>query len=273
MNNANKVQVDLHGASQTMLATLYVKALDAAAAHPILGDQYAKELVDQLDYDWRKNRIPKRWASATVRSAQYDIWARQFLAVHDNAAVLHVGCGLDSRVFRLDPGPGIEWYDVDYPDVIALRERLYAPRDHYRLIPASATDPSWLAAIPADRPVLLLAEGVTMYLREDEGIALLRRVVERFPYGELQLDFFNWLGIKPSSADRVVRRSGSKMHWAVNGPEDILSRVPGIRLLTAVSLFNAAMFNRMSRGFRLVRRPCLAIPPLRNLVQYHRYAF
>ena len=64
----------------------------------------------------------------TVRTAQYDIWASQFLAVHQHATVIHLGCGLDSRVFRLDPGPGVEWYDVDYPAVIALREKLFPTR-------------------------------------------------------------------------------------------------------------------------------------------------
>ena len=72
----------------------------------------------------------RRWAPlVTVRTAQYDIWARQFLAVNEHCTVVHLGCGLDSRVFRLDPGPGVEWYDVDYPAVIALREKVYPTRD------------------------------------------------------------------------------------------------------------------------------------------------
>ena len=80
-----------------------------------------------------------------------------------------------SRVFRLDPGPGVQWYDVDYPDVITLREKIFPTRPRYHLIATSATEPSWLDQIPADRPVLFLAEGISMYLTEDEGVALLRR--------------------------------------------------------------------------------------------------
>ena len=170
---------------------------------PVLGDRFAKEAVGRLDYDWREIGITGRWAPlVTVRTAQYDIWARQFLAVHEHATVVHLGCGLDSRVFRLNPGPGVEWYDVDYPAVIALREKIYPTRPRYHLVATSATDPSWLDQIPADRPVLLLAEGISMYLTEHEGVALLRRVVDRFPSGELQIDFYNWLGIRSQkSAD------------------------------------------------------------------------
>jgi O-methyltransferase involved in polyketide biosynthesis len=269
-----KVPVDLTGAAQTMLTTLYLKALDADFDRPVLGDRYAKEAVDRLDYDWREIGISGRWAPLiTVRTAQYDIWARQFLAVHEHATVVHLGCGLDSRVFRIDPGRGVEWYDVDYPAVIALREKIYPARPRYRLIATSATSPSWLDQIPADRPVLLLAEGISMYLKKHEGVALLRRVVDRFPSGELQTDFFNWLGIKSQKAQTLVRRSGSTLHWAVNDPEDILYSVPGVRLLTAVSFFEASTFRRTSAGFRLARRVVRVVPSVRKALQYHRYAF
>ena len=161
----DKASVDLSGAAQTMLTTLYLKALDADFERPVMGDRFAKEAVGRLDYDWEQTGVTGRWAPlVTVRTAQYDIWARQFLAVHEHATVVHLGCGLDSRVFRLDPGPGVEWYEVDYPAVIALREKIYPTRPQYHLVATSATDPSWLDEIPADRPVLLLAEGISMYL-------------------------------------------------------------------------------------------------------------
>ncbi len=162
-----KLHVDLSGAPQTMLATFYAKALDADLPKPILGDRFAKEIVDRIDYDWRKTAItPSNSPSVTTRSAHFDNWARQFLAVNPEAVVLHLGCGLDARCLRLDPGPGVEWYDVDYPDVAQLREQLYPARDHYHLIAASVTDPSWFAEIPRDRPTLMIGEGLTMYLTQ-----------------------------------------------------------------------------------------------------------
>src|SRR4029077_8348176 len=165
-----KLHVDLSGAPQTMLATFYAKAVDANLEKPILGDRFAKEIVDRIDYDWKKTSITATSSAAvTTRSAHFDNWARQFVAAHPEAVVLHLGCGLDARVFRLDPGPGVEWYDVDYPAVIALREKLFPPRPGYHLVATSATDPSWLDQIPTDRPVLLLAEGISMYLTENDG--------------------------------------------------------------------------------------------------------
>ncbi len=271
---ADKIPVDLHGAAATMLTTLYLKALDADFEHPVLGDRYAKAAVERIDFDWESLKAPARWAPlVTVRTAQYDIWARQFLASHPTATVIHLGCGLDARVFRVDPGPEVTWYDVDQPPVIALREQVYPDRPGYHLLATSATDPSWLQSIPADRPVLLLAEGISMYLTEPDGVALLQSVVDRFPSGELQIDFYNWFGIKTQKTHRLQRQSGSTLHWAVNEPRDILEKVNGIRLLAAANLFEAQTFSRVPAGFRRTSRVARVVRPLRAMLQYHRYAF
>jgi O-methyltransferase involved in polyketide biosynthesis len=270
----DKVSVDLSGPAQTMLTTLYCKALDADWDQPILGDRFAKDAVARIDYDWSELKVTDRWTPlVTVRTAQFDIWVAQFLAVNQNATVIHLGCGLDSRVFRLDPGPGVKWYDVDYPAVITLRQKLFPTRPQYQLVATVATDPSWLDAIPADRPTLLLAEGISMYLTERDGIALLQHVVDRFGSGELQIDFYSPLVVRTQKTHRLQRQSGSTLHWGVNSPADVTKRVSGVRLLTAVTLFDASTFARASTVLRLARQLVRAVPPLRRALQYHRYAF
>ncbi len=275
MPEAAKIPIALTGAPETSLATLYARALEADSDRPLLGDAFARDLVGRIDYNWPKTGITARNVSAgTVRSICLDNWARQFLALHERAVVLHLGCGLDGRVFRLDPGPGVEWYDVDFPDVIALVEQLYPGREHYHPVAASVTNPSWLSAITADRPVLLIAEGLTYYLTKHDGVALLRRVVEHFPSGELHFDVCNWLSIKLQRFNPIVRRSGSTLHWAVNEPDDILQAVPGVRLLAATSIFDTDEFKQLpSAPYRALGKMMRAVPTLRKVAQLHRYAF
>jgi len=270
-----RVRVDLSGAPETMLATLYAKALDADFAEPILGDRFAKQVVERIDYDWKKTTVtPRRAPSVTTRAAHFDTWANQFLAAHPRAVVLHVGCGLDSRFFRLQPGPGVEWYDVDYPEVAALRAQLYPTAEHYHVVAASVTDPGWLTDdIPADRPALMIGEGLTMYLTEQDGTALLRRIVERFPSGELQFDAFNQLGIKAQWMNVIVRRAGATLHWGIDGPDEILQAVPGTRLLAWMSTFDSDAFKRVPAAYRLMATVMSWVPALRYMSQYHRYAF
>lgn len=267
-------RVDLHGPPETMLATLYAKALDAQAPESALGDPFAGDIVGQIDYDWPRTGITRRNApSVALRSKHFDAWARQFLAVHPDAVVLHLGCGLDSRYCRLDPGPGVEWFDVDYPDVAALRERFFPAREHCHVVAASVTDAGWMSSVPSDRPTLVIAEGVTMYLTEADGVALLRRVVNRFPCGELQFDAFNGLGVSLGWTNTPVRRSGARLHWGISGPADILDAVPGTRLLAWVPVFEYEAFSDLTIGYRVMAAVMNRVPGLRTMAQFHRYAF
>ena len=257
-----------------MLATLYAKALDADLERPVLGDRWAKEIVERIDYDWAQTTVTVETApSMTTRSAHIDKWAREFLAVNSECVVLHLGSGLDSRFLRLNPGPGVEWFEVDHPDVAELRRKLFPKSDRYHVVGASVTDPTWLEAIAGDRPALLIAEGLTMYLKEDEGIALLRRVVERFASGELQFDVFNRLSIRTQWTHPIVRRSGSTLYWGVNSPRAILRSVPELRLVDCVSAFETDTFRQVHGAYRVMGKVMSLVPPLRDTVQYHRYAF
>jgi O-methyltransferase involved in polyketide biosynthesis len=112
--------------------------------------------------------------------------------------VLHLGCGLDGRVFRLDPPPSVLWFDIDQPGVIELRRRLYDETEHYRMVGSSVTDPGWLDQIPAGRPTLVVAEGLLMYLRQDEVRQLLQRLTDRFGCGEMLFDTLHPIAPWPS---------------------------------------------------------------------------
>ncbi|MGV0698711.1 class I SAM-dependent methyltransferase [Mycolicibacter sinensis] len=270
----DKARVDLRGAPQTMLATLYAKALDADLPEPILGDRYAKDVVERIDYDWSKTTITAaRSPSVTTRSAHFDAWAGQFLAINPDAVVLHVGCGLDARYFRLQPGNGVDWYDIDYGRVADLRRRLLPRWEHNHVVAASVTDPAWFAEIPTDRPTLMLGEGLTMYLAEQAGIALLRRVVQHCARGELQFDAFSRLGIKTQWANAVVRRSGAKLQWGIDEPREILAAVPGTRLVECLRWFESDTFGQLPRRYRALGKAMSLVPAMANLSRYHRYAF
>jgi len=182
-------KVELTGAKETLLYTLYFRALDSRSAHPVLGDRWAAGTLARLDY----NRFKIKLAAGDrylglLRAKRLDTWTRRHLADHPDATVLHLGCGLDSRVLRIDPPAGVDWIDVDFPEVIDLRRRLYPERARYRMIPSSVTEPGWLESIPVDRPVLVIAEGLLMYLTEPDVRRLLVRLAERIPRGELAFD-------------------------------------------------------------------------------------
>src|SRR5512135_653252 len=169
-----KIKLTQAQEGETYLPTLYGKALDNRSADPILGDKYADEVVRRIDLDWDKKF--KTIASGgrvtlPLRAREFDRWTQEFLDAHSLATVLHLGCGLDARVFRMNPPATVRWYDVDLPDVIELRRRIYPERHDYRMIATSVTDLGWLDKVPADRSVAVVAEGLMQYLSEKEAVA------------------------------------------------------------------------------------------------------
>ena len=272
----DKVSVDLSGPSQTMLTTLYLQgagrrlgpARSWATSSP-------RRRSARIDYDWGEleDRQPLDAAGDGPHRAVRHLGAPSSWPPIPTATVIHLGCGLDSRVFRLDPGPGVQWYDVDYPAVISLREKVFPSRPNYHLVATPATDPSWLDEIPADRPTLLLAEGISMYLTEDDGIALLQHVIDRFGSGELQIDFYNWLVVRvaedppPATAVRfdavlggqqAVRRSRPVSGRPIARRRDVFRRQ---HLRPSVGGRSALM--RQSGPAAPAAAPNVPVPPLR----------
>lgn len=270
-------EVDLTGSAETMLATLYGRALDAAAAHPVLGDPTARAVAARIDYDYRRLGMgPQAATSVAMRAKLLDRWTREFLHRCPDATVLHLGCGLDDRVERIDPGPGVRWFDVDQPEVIALRERLYRPRAGHRALAASVTEPGWLAEVPADLPALVVAEGLTMYLPTSAGPLLLRRLVGHFPRGELAFDTCSRLGVRLSRLDPRLRRTGAHLGWGVDDPTDLEREVPGLRLLTSATARDVAEpadLARTPRAFRWQIAVLGRLPLVRRMGHVARFAF
>jgi O-methyltransferase involved in polyketide biosynthesis len=190
--------------------------------------------------------------------------------------VLHLGCGLDSRVFRIDPPSTVRWYDVDYPDVIELRRRVYPAREQYQLIGSAVTDLRWLDQIPADRPVLVVAEGLVIYLQEAEGLALFRAITARFPAGQLLFDAYSRAMVWLTRRLPEVKRSGAVLFWGIDDPRALAREVPRLQLisdvpfLTLPELIDRLPQSRLARSvYRLAGRSTF----VQHLVRHLRYRF
>lgn len=270
-------RIHLTKEKETYLATLYGKALDSAVEHPILGDRFAADAVAHIDYDFKALKLPNGGEiTLPMRARHFDQWTRAFLAANPAATVLHLGCGLDTRVYRIDPGPQVRWFDVDLPDVIALREQLYPERKGYQRIASSVTDLAWLDAIPGDTPVLVVAEGLVMYLHEQEGTALFRRIVAQFPSGQIAFDGYSSTMIRFASRVGALRGMQVDLVWGISDPHDLEQQVPGLRLVENVSFLTMPeLVERLSKnGFSRAMYGFMGrLPFYRNMIRHLRYAF
>lgn len=248
----------------TLLGTLYLRAWESRGERPILGDRWAAEALARIAYDpavlHRRTRPESSQYLVGLRGRLFDDRCAAFLARHPDAVVLHLGCGLDSRAFRLDPPAPARWFDVDLPGVIAVRRQLYDDGDRYRMLAASVTEPGWLDEVPDDRPVLVVAEGLLMYLDEDDVRGLLVRLADRFTSGELVFD-----GMAP-----WLTRFVGPTRWGLRDGRDLEAWHPRLQLREQVPVGTG--YERVaSRAIRTIYRLGDRIPPWRRMLQVFRY--
>jgi O-methyltransferase involved in polyketide biosynthesis len=268
------VKADLTGAPETMLATLYLRAQASRASNPILVDRVAQDAVERLDYDFAHLANRLNPASVAVRAKALDRWTQQELDAEPRMTVLHLACGLDSRAFRLDLPEGVEWYDIDFPEVIELRNRLFPEKKRVHTIASSVTDPHLLDSLPKDQPVLVVAEGLTMYLSEKDGLDLAGRIVRHFPRGTLIFDAFNDFGVRVSNRfNPVVVRAGAHLQWGIDDPHEVTRSVPGLVFDTEWLFIEAPEMARLHWTARALYRLLSKIPVLGRMGRMLRYRF
>ncbi len=257
---------------ETMLMTLSGRAIQSQWKKPILRDPWAEEAMRHIDYDISKAyKGVGSWnlwneIGCTViatRAATFDLLTNRFLADHPEATVLQVGCGMDSRAFRVNPPAGVEWFDLDYPDVIELRRQLFPVRAGYHLIGAALENLSWLDELPRERPGLLIAEGVLHYLGVAEVKALLNAVVAHFPSGQMIFDICNSTIVKRAGSN--VGGTGATYRWGLDDPEDIKQLEPRLELIKEYKASELVAFDRFPFWLRGLFRTMDLNPTLRRM--------
>lgn len=199
----------------TALLTEYARALDSRWPRPILGDVLADEIVSQIDYDFAGLGVPSSVVcQSALRAKMLDDRVRDFTSRHPDAVLVDLGAGLDTGQLRVNPPATVDWYSVDLPRVIALRDELVPAAAHGHSVAASVADDGWTDPIPADRPTMVIADGLFAFLTEPVIIGLFRQVTAYFGTGELTFNDYGRIGWFSSLA---VKLAPQKMFSAVGG--------------------------------------------------------
>jgi O-methyltransferase involved in polyketide biosynthesis len=187
----------------SLFLTLCARALDNRSPHPILADTTADAIVKALEYDYEQFHINTNlMINVALRAKKLDEVASRFIERHPDAVGLDLGAGLDTRMIRIAPPPTVDWYDVDFPSVIAARELLLPSRANVHGISADLTTPDWLDAVPTDRPAVIVADGLMAFLSKDEMVSLLNRLTSHFPSGEIAYNSYTRFTIRAAKRSR-----------------------------------------------------------------------
>ncbi|GCE31940.1 hypothetical protein KDA_74240 [Dictyobacter alpinus] len=260
------ITVPFTGMKETLLLTLYTRAMDSLSKRPILGDKKAEELVQALDYDFQKLKVPQKESfGGAIRAKMLDDCTRAFLADHPEATVLDLGCGLDNRWERVNPPQGVHWFDIDYPDVIELRQRFYREHDGYQMIGASLTDPGFLDTVPTDRPAIMVADGLLPFLTEDEIKQLFSRLTAHFPSGQLVFNGYSKLASRLIVAHPSIKALGiTPANPGFDDPQEPEKWNPRLNLVGARSIIESPYVARTTWAYRTLCRLMDSLPALRK---------
>lgn len=253
MDERLKTKIALSQDMETLLIPLHYRVLEGRKPHPILVDPKAEEILGAIDYDF--SRFQAHGGSpvtVVLRAKKLDDWTREWIDEHPDGVVLSLGCGLDSRCLRVEGGR-VDWYDLDFAEVIDLRRQFYAETQKYHLIPSSVTALEWMDTVQAQaHPVLVVAEGLFMYLQEAEVWAVFAGLTRAFPGCSLIFDLFTPLTVKSlNKRHRTLRQMGAQVHWGLDNAREIETWGCGFTLREEWFFNQSPEIARMGWGMRL----------------------
>ncbi|MBR6109729.1 MAG: class I SAM-dependent methyltransferase [Clostridia bacterium] len=194
--------IEKNSVQETLVIPLYGRKLCTEQFPNLFRDDKAVKLINRIDYDFselekRSKSLAYRFGALEVAMRENDLMieAKDYLKTHPGAALVNLGCGLDQTAENCDDGL-CRIYNLDLPDVIAVRNALLPEGGRVKNIAADLNELSWFDHIDAEKGVCFLAAGVFYYFKTNEIKRLFTAMAERFPDGRLVFDSANRRAVK-----------------------------------------------------------------------------
>ena len=240
----------MDGVNKTLYIPLYGKAF-VSRKGIILNDPAAEAIWEKEQFPL-KGKSRSKWLAYNMgmRSRVFDDWLTDKMEDNPGAVVLHIGCGMDSRIKRLGT-QGHRWYDIDFPEVIAERRRYYSEDDLYRMVAADMRDEEWKERIPQGEAALVVMEGVSMYFRPEELVELLQRLGQHFSSVCILMDCYSVFAAKASKYKNPINDVGVTTVYGMDDAKK-LAEDTGLSYVGEHSLTPLQLIGQLSAGERIV---------------------
>ena len=207
MDNVNK----------TLYIPLYGKAY-VSRKGIILNDKKAEEIWSAEGFEL-KGKSKSKWLAyyMGMRSAVFDKWLLYEMKKDSEAVVLHIGCGMDSRVLRVGTD-GHQWYDIDFQTVIEERKKYFVEDEFYHMIEADVRQQNWLESVPKAKHAIIVMEGVSMYFEPQELKVVLEQISEHFEIVNLLMDCYTTMVAKASKYKNPINDVGVTQVYGLDEP-------------------------------------------------------
>ena len=260
----------MNSVNRTLYIPLYGKAY-VSKKGIILEDKKAEEIWAAEGFAL-KGKSKSKWLAyyMGMRSAVFDEWLREQMKSDKDAIVIHIGCGMDGRVFRVGT-MGHAWYDVDFPEVIQERRHYYEERADYHMVASDARKMEWLEALQENVNAIVVMEGVSMYMQLEELQALLKGVCVHFEQTKILMDCYTTFAAKASRYKNPINdvgvttvygldeprllEDGTDLHFVKEHemtPDSLINELEGVEKAVFKRVFGGAIAKKMYRLYEYV---------------------
>ncbi|MGD9159248.1 MAG: class I SAM-dependent methyltransferase [Desulfobacteraceae bacterium] len=257
-----KIKINKGTVQETLLLPLWGRAYETQKSNPRLIDENAVKIIKNIDYDF--SEIEKTQAMSqhgwVARSLHTDRTAREFIEQHQEAAIVNIGCGLDTTFSRIDNGR-IMFYELDLPDVIELRKNFYEDSDRHVSIASSFLDTDkWFEQIEVKDGLLFLAGGVLYYFEEEQIKEFFIKAADYFKECDFYVDSLSPMGMKIAKK-QVLKKGGMGMSmdggWGLKPVKALEQWDKRFRVISA-----ASMSKGMYKGLSFMTKMIFLIPDM-----------
>lgn len=221
---------------------------------PLAARIYVSEKFPDFFYDEKalslKQHIPTSniesntteyfYMASVCRQQTMDKKIISFIEKNNECNVVFLGAGLETAYNRIK-NVKVNFYQIDLPDVITLREKLLGNADNERLIAGDMFTLDWIKEINTSLPTMIVVAGVYQYFDKEKIADMIRGMKLLLLNGELIFDATNSKGLE--LANKYVKQTGnedSQMYFSVDNPKE-LADCTNTSLVEVTGFFDGAL--------------------------------
>ena len=231
---------------ETALIPLAIKASETARPNARIKDMKAKEIIDTLGVDVSKYDPFMSHEGVVARTLMFRKQLKSLINKYPDAVCVNLGCGFDDKFSQVDNGR-IRWFDVDLPDQIAVRKKVYSDRERCIMLDGSALDGEWTKQLPKAKMNIIVMEGVLEYFSKEQVKTCLNMLCDSFEHGYLLAELLSPFLEKHGSHHDAVKHTNATFGWGTKSGREYLELEPRMKFISETS-YNQEMKKYSIRG-------------------------
>lgn len=231
---------------ETALIPLAIKASETVRKNARIRDSKAKEIIDTLGVDVSKYDPFLSHEGVVARTLMYRNELKRLISLYPDAECINLGCGFDDKFSQVDNGR-ILWFDVDLPDQIEVRRKVYTDRDRCTMLSGSALDNTWTKSVPKRNMTIVIMEGVLEYFQKNQVKTCLNMLCDSFEHGYLLAELHSPFLEKHGKHHDAVKHTNAAFGWGTKTGAEYLELEPRMNLISETS-YNDEMKKYSIRG-------------------------